>query len=290
MSDTWMIQAECRKPKIRNTVFWPSAGDDGTVTGERLYEYEAKAVCHRCPVLDSCFDFALSRTPVAVDGVSEIELQGVFAGTNRWERKWIRLAHQKATKYSDDAMLRDLQILFEAFGRAGAQELHKALEERGITDTELAGHGVEEISTRNAVPPEVAVSWYGKAGIIPERSRQQPWVVRLRQLLSDGEWHLRKEVIHDAAQFVPEVAAETKAHRRGISVAAARRWYIGDALQTLVKRANCYHPVQQRRNDNGDLELRWIGDMDAVPKMRRKSGRRRQHFKTGARSTAHSSN
>ena len=274
MNDEWMGDGLCRDPHIRDSVFWPSAGDDGTVRGERLREYEAKSVCHTCPVLLECFQLALAEMHADIDGVSEIELQGVFGATNRWERRWLRLAIQKAAKYDDGSMLEGLVELYEKLGRDGAQAYREALEQTGVSDEELAGRGVEEISSNYAIPTEVAVEWYKKAGIIPERSRQQPWVVRLRQLLSDGEWHLRKEVIHDAAQFVPDAAAHMKAHRRGISVDAARRWYIGDALQTLVKRANCIHPVQQRRNESGDLELRWIGYMETEPKRRRPHRRR----------------
>lgn len=97
--------------------------------------------------------------------------------------------------------------------------------------------------------------------------------VRLRELLTDGEWHAREELIDALAGFVPPGVAWrsaerhrlSKRRRKGLSdgprvhhtitataVKTGRRAVVGDAIQREVRRGH----VDRRRNGRG-IELRW---------------------------------
>lgn len=74
MSDNWRHRAECRKPEYDAELWFPAGN-----TGPALLQIaEAKAVCdHRCPVVDSCLQWALETRQ---DG-------GVWGGLSEGERR-----------------------------------------------------------------------------------------------------------------------------------------------------------------------------------------------------------
>jgi hypothetical protein len=65
----WHARALCRLPECSPELWFPEGNDP---TGL------AVLVCHHCPVIDQCRDFALAQGG---------ELQGIWAGTTQRERR-----------------------------------------------------------------------------------------------------------------------------------------------------------------------------------------------------------
>lgn len=72
----WFDQGTCRVEKRANEIFFPVAEAD---------EGPAKKICKRCPVIETCLDFAIeTRQP-----------DGIWGGKNFKERRALRNRRQK---------------------------------------------------------------------------------------------------------------------------------------------------------------------------------------------------
>lgn len=75
--EAWMDQAECRG--MEPELFFPHASNNQYSTGSHILDELAKQVCHTCPVMFQCLEYAL---------VHRIE-DGIWGGTGRNERRRI---------------------------------------------------------------------------------------------------------------------------------------------------------------------------------------------------------
>ena len=218
--------------------------------GERHLEWEQKAVCHGCPVIDECLLSALKQNPDW-----PFEQVGVMGGTNRYERRWLQDAAE-----NEIALLREI---CEAIGRDGAQAWRRQIEEDTPPVEALRGMNVASAAAAYAIPRPIAVDWFRRLGLPTGSSRGTPWGAKIREILADGEWHPRPEVVAEAAKSVPQDVAENKARKRGTSVKQGATWMVHDALVTLTgSRRGCERRVEQVKRSDGTRWLRWIGEFD----------------------------
>lgn len=261
----WHEAAACRE---RADLFFPPIPGAGAPDadedyyygwqGERRLEWEQKMVCHTCPVIDDCLLSAWKQDPDW-----PYEVVGVMGGTNQWERRFFR----KAT----EAEIALLYKIRHAIGRDAAQQWRRQMEDGTPSIESLHGMNVTAAAATHAVPRQIAVNWFRRLGLPLGSPRGTPWSAKIREILADGEWHRRSDVVAEAAKSVPRGVAENKARKRGTSVEQGATWMIHDALVTLTgSRRGCERRVEQVKRSDGTRWLKWIGEFDeAAPPHRR---------------------
>lgn len=75
--------AECAQPGVEAEIFFPEGKGGHTLSTQ----HQAKAICNRCPLLESCLAYALNE-PIGhtMDGVPYGWMEGVWGGTTAAER------------------------------------------------------------------------------------------------------------------------------------------------------------------------------------------------------------
>ena len=225
--------------------------------GERRLEWDQKKVCHTCPVIEECLMSAWRQDPDW-----PYEVVGVMGGTNRWERRWFQRASE-----AEIALLHEVR---HSIGRAGAQRWRLQMEEGTPPIESVHNMNVTAAAASHAVPRQIAVNWFKRLGLPLGSSRGTPWGAKIREILADGRWHRRSDIVAEAAKSVPKKVAENKARKRGTSVAQGATWMVHDALVTLTgRRRGCAQRVEQVRHGDGTRWLRWIGELDEMTPPRR---------------------
>lgn len=171
----WMRQAAC---KGMGALFFPPPArpESVSVADERRFERRCKQVCHTCPVIEPCLEYALKNAE-RCGGVHD---HGVSGGANRWEREWIA----KAAPWQIEA----LHSLAGRAGRAGAQRMRRRLEMNGPAPVRLRRRSQTSIAAEHAVPVSVAKRWLRSAGEAFGRPAADtpPWARRMLERLADG--------------------------------------------------------------------------------------------------------
>ena len=243
-STDWIERGACRG---KTEVFFPAGSEDD----ERVGEAAAKRICATCPVISDCMDDSL---PALVGGSPpEYDLYGVFAGLNRWERMWFsEFAHNGARDRLDDAR--------EAVGgtHADALDLRLAVEALGPGDDPMeAAHRDPAVLARAfGVPPAVSERWLKQAGKWRRDGNEQsraPQLTVVIEMLSDGAWHDRDDVLAASAAAVPDRRAAEKAEARRCSEERARLWFARAVVAAAKKRGAVIE-----RNVDGRRYLRWV--------------------------------
>ena len=195
MMRSWHTQAACAG---HHHLVFPNTEDETAATDwETLHETHVKEMCAECPVAAECLAVAL--TGYDSHGHSPCELQGVWGGTNRWERRWLAANPETAV------------------------ELRRRLDREHVNPAELRAWGEHhpppgwEPSTGRRVsvmwgyPSRVVSRWRksrDRANCLPPSSEhtRTPWGRYMHDLLNSepGVWFNRTDLIHAAKHLIPE--------------------------------------------------------------------------------------
>ena len=186
----WRDHAACNG---HEETFFPE-DPEGSGKWEEESEQECKGICANCPVQTQC------AADILTDALGG-QLPGIYAGMNRWERKWI-IDNQQQT----DALKAELDAasVSPVELRAWCQEVGPAF---GISSTDTA----RSISDKFGYSESDAQMWLEQRGGTDAKRWVRPWSQAMRQAVAadPDRWWDQMELVEVGVHLVPQTNVET---------------------------------------------------------------------------------
>lgn len=167
---------------------------DGSGRWEEASERQCKEICSICPVYDQCAADILSE---ALGG----QLPGVYAGMNRWERKWI-IDNQEQTVA--------LKAELDLSGTSPA-ELREWCEQAGPAFGIGAADTARSVSDKFGYSESDAQRWLEQRGGTDAKRWVRPWSQAMRQAVAadPDRWWDQMELVEIGSDLIPQTNVET---------------------------------------------------------------------------------
>lgn len=186
----WRDRAAC---KGHDDTFFPK-DPHGSGKWEETSERECKAICLTCPVQGQCAPDILAD---ALGG----QLPGVYAGMNRWERKWI---------IDNEAETVALKVELDLSGTSPV-ELREWCKQAGPACGIGPADTARSVSDKFGYSESDAQKWLEQRGGTEAKRWVRPWSQAMRQAVAadPDRWWDQMELVEIGFDLIPQTNVET---------------------------------------------------------------------------------
>ena len=186
----WRDHAKC---KGNEQTFFPD-DPNGSGKWEEASERQCKAICSACPVETQC------AADILADALGG-QMPGVFAGMNRWERKWI---------IDNQAQTAQLKAELDSSNTSPA-ELREWCVQAGPASGIGAGDTARSVSDRFGYSESDTQRWVEQRGGTDAKRWVRPWSQAMRQAVAadPDRWWDQMELVEVGFDLIPQTNVDT---------------------------------------------------------------------------------